>query len=152
MKKWIFAFLWIVLPPLYIVLTTPFSQLSEHSIHIFLYAILGGGMALYSLRNQITETKRTQKKLSISTSLTTIIPAVVLLFCITFLMPCPYMYSPQSAQSMINHPCSQPTLSCTPLVSFAPTAMHIQEIITRTPSIPYTAPQYIPNNKAPPTV
>ena len=58
MKKWIFAFLWIVLLPLYIVLTTPFSQLSEHAIHIFLYAILGAGMALYTLRNEIAEAKR----------------------------------------------------------------------------------------------
>lgn len=152
MKKILLAILFSLVPPLFVIATTPISSLSEHISHIVLFAILGLAMGLFSLKSKIKVTTVKPRKVSLLPIFSTTVLSVALIFAITHLMPCPYMFSPHSAQMMIDHPCSQPLPACTPIFSFAISQTSMIPSVLPFPHTSAVEPIQTTHNRAPPLV
>lgn len=134
-RKKLLALLFAVFPPASIIATTPTASLNEHILHIILVTVMGIGMAAYILKdevNHIPSDSTNHKK----TSLFGVAIFIVLFaFFAVHAMPCPYMFSPNMAQTMLNHPCSQPVTPSMPEISFI---LEIGNSISQIIDIPHT--------------
>lgn len=133
-------------PTLFILLTTPSSNWFEHISHMILFIVIGGSMAGYYARQNITK-KQLWKFLPALSTLTIL---VIFLFIATHAMPCPDMFSPHTAQTMIDHPCSQPTTPSIPIFSFNPIPERFMQFTISNPVVHILGYIQTLNNKAPP--
>lgn len=135
-----------LLPPFFIIATTPLSSLSEHISHIILFIVLGLGMTVFSLRNDLKKTK----KIRFLPSFSALIFVVLLTFIAMHTMPCPYMFSSNTAKNAINHPCSQPMPTCTAEFSFTLTVHHLTLLTIFKPVVPLSETLQTIASRAPP--
>lgn len=116
MKKIAVATLLAVLPPLSIILTIPLASISDHVLHILFFLVIGLFMAgCYAKSSEIITTSVSRKRVT-SKSVLFVFP-ILLLFVSTHAMPCHYMFSSFSVQTIIDHPCSQPIPPTIPIFS-----------------------------------
>lgn len=147
-RKIFSAILFTFLPPLFIIATTPLSSLSDHVNHIILFGVLGFGMTVFSLRNDLKKTKR----ITFLPSFSALIFTILLTFIAMHTMPCQYMFSSNTAQTMIYHPCSQPTPACTAVFSFTPTVHHLALLTIFASGVPLSDTPQTTASRAPPFI
>lgn len=124
---------------------------SEHINHIILFGFFGILIAGYYYKTEVQSLLTSKKRLNLPTSFTTLIFSMLLLFVSTHIMPCHYLPTNQTAQTAINHPCSQPTTPCTPSVSFLSTVTKIDQLQIANPITHFLAPIQNPDNNSPPS-
>lgn len=151
MRKILLALLFLLAPPLLVITTIPFASLPEHIGHILLFVLLGMCMAGYCLRIEIKKTTTTKKYFKFSPSFTTVVFSVALLFVSTHAMPCPYMFSAHTAQTVIDHPCCNPNTPCTPIVSFSPPTVQFTQLENTNPILYVFSLMQTFDSRAPPS-
>jgi phosphoglycerol transferase MdoB-like AlkP superfamily enzyme len=147
LRKIITAIFLALFPGGFIFATTSASELLHHTEHIVLFSLFGMLLAYFYLRKEI----HTKKK-SFMPSLRAIMLGMVFLFISIHAMPCQYMMTSQTAQTMIAHPCSQPATPGLISLSFIPVIAQANVVTIASPVVHVLTQIQIPPNKAPPFV
>lgn len=147
MKKIITGLFIAISPGGFIIATTPFSDLLKHTEHILLFSLFGILLAIFYLQKDI---RRKKHSFPFLPSLNAIMFLVLFFFIAVHAMPCPYMMSASSAQTMIAHPCTQPTTPGSFTLSFMPVIIQSKTVEFVSPIIHIATLIQIPPNKAPP--
>lgn len=150
MKKLIVSILLAILPPSFILFTIPLSSIQEHVLHIVIFAVIGFTMSWYYAKSEIKQLHQTKHKLKLAPSFTTLVFAILIIFAAMHAMPCPYMFSPQTAQTMIDHPCSQPIPTSTPMFSLNLTEFKAIQVVIPMATISIYATIKTADNRSPP--
>ena len=151
-RKLVLAIFLALSPVSFIFFTTPFNQLSDHMTHIALFIILGVATGAYIMKDELFRLKVKKHKFSLLPSFQFIVFLFLLGFIATHLMPCPYMYSPQTAQTMIDHPCSQPAMPTVACLSFIPVITHVIVIKESSPKVIANDPVQTFDPRSPPLI